>query len=230
MEDQREAVTIVHTGVGVVLMPVSIEPGSINPDFLRYNGISDPDWKVEGPVTVEAGFSRVAYNNGVVVTATRDHVAFVQTGQPLDLEDVVGPSMATRYLSSVARPLAYEVIAIDPRGLVRVPESRSPAAPTLFGTLSSRLRFEDTLPGLQARASYELDDRSITVYVAESPDEQGNAVSELRFSAHIHRDVPRSQPTEHNDFIVSVLDRWRRDIADFDRLANQIYLEFLTGG
>ena len=75
---------------------------------------------------------------------------------------------------------------------------------------------------MQARISYELEDREITLYV-------GEAVSELRFSAHIHHHVVGSELSEQTAFVRRVLDSWRDDLADFDRLAIQFYHENIEG-
>ena len=95
-DNPSDSVAVVHTGVGVLLMAYDFDPRSINPDFLRYNEIAGADWRVEGPVTVEPESSRIVYDNGVVVTASREHVDFLHTGQSLGLDDFVSPAMAMR--------------------------------------------------------------------------------------------------------------------------------------
>ena len=218
---QGDAV-VVHTGVGVLLMSYDFDSGSINPEFLRYNGIVEADRTVEGPVTVEPGFSRIAYDNGLVVTASRDHVTFVQTGQPEVPDDFVSPEIAIRFLSSVSPRSGYEVVAIDPRGFIRLAEGPSGAPETALSTLGRRLPFEEQLPSVQARVSYELEDRDITLYVAE-------LASELRFSAHVHHHVEGSELGEQTEFVRRVLGSWKDDLADFDRLAVQFYYENVRG-
>ena len=204
-ENLGDSVTVVHTGVGVLLMSYDLDPGSINPDFLRYNGIAGADWTVEAPVTVEPGSSRVVYDNGVVVTASRDHVSFLHTGESLGLDDFVSPAMAMRYLSMVAPRSGYEVVAVDPRGLIRLPVGGAGVPGTVLGALGRRLPFGEELPSVQVRVSYELNGRDITLYVGEALDETSGRVYELRFSAHIHHDVPRSEPVEQTAFVRSVL-------------------------
>ena len=88
---------VIHTGVGILLMSYDFDAGSINPDFLRYNGIVDADWKVEGSVVAEPGSTRIAYDNGLVVTASRDHVTFEQTGKPVAQDEYVSPAVAMRF-------------------------------------------------------------------------------------------------------------------------------------
>lgn len=213
---------VVHTGVGILLMSYDFDSGSINPDFLRYNGIVDAGWKVEGPVVAEPRLSQIAYDNGLVVTASRDHVNFEQTGQPVAQDDFVSPASAMRFISLVASRSGYEVVAVDPRGFIRLPEGTSGAAATVLSALGGRLPFKEHLPSVQARMSYELEDREITLYV-------GEVVSELRFSAHIHHPVVGSELSEQTTFVRKVLDSWRDDLADFDRLAIQFYHENIEG-
>ena len=179
-------VVVTYTGVGVLLMSHDFDSGSINPDFLRYNGIVDGDWRVEGPITAEPGLSRIVYDNGVVVTASRDHVTFLQAREDMDLDDCVSPAVAMRFTSSVAPRSGYQAVAVDPRGFIRRPEGVSGASATVLSTLGGRLPFGGQLPYVQARVAYELEDRDITLYVAE-------VAPEYRFSAHIHHHVGESR-------------------------------------
>ncbi len=229
-ENRSDSVVVVHTGVSVSLRSFSLDPVSINPDFLRYNDIVGADWKIEGPVTVEPRLTRVAYDNGVVITATRNRVTFAQTGQLLDLDNFVGSAMAMRYISSVALRLGYEAVAIAPRGFIRIPPISQGESSTILERLRRRLPFAAELPRVQARVSYNLAGRGITLYVGEAVNEAAGAVSMLRFSAHIHHNVPESGPSEQTDFVRSVVESWREDLADFDRLAIQFYHESFKGG
>lgn len=216
--DQGDAV-VVHTGIGILLMSYDFDSSSINPDFLRYNGIVDAGWRVEGPVVAVPGLSRVVYDNGLVVTASRDHVTFEQMGQPVAADEFVSPAVAVRFMSLVAPRSGYAAVSVDPRGFIRLPEGTSA---TVLSALSGRLPFEEEFPDVQARVSYELRNREITLYVGEME-------SELRFSAHIHHDVVGSGPSEQRAFVRELLDSWRGDLADFDRLAIQFYNENMKG-
>ena len=214
---------VVHTGVGILLMSYDFDSSSINPDFLRYNGIVDAEWRIAGPVVADPGLSRIAYDNGLVVTASRDHVTFEHTGAPPEaLGNFVSPAVAIRFISLVASRSGYEVVAVDPRGFIRLPEGASGAPTTILSALGERLPFEEESPNVQARVSYELEDREITLYV-------GEVLSELRFSAHIHHHVVGSELSEQTAFVRTVLDSWKDDLADFDRLAIQFYHENIKG-
>jgi hypothetical protein len=204
-------------------MSYDFDSSSVNPDFLRYNGIVDAGWRVEGPVAAEPGLSRIVYDNGLTVRASKDHVVFIQTGQSMNLDDFVSPGVAMRFMSSVAPRSGYEVVAFDPRGFVRLPEGAPGAPATVLSALGGRLPFEEALPtSVQARVSYDLEGREITLYV-------GERASELRFSAHIHHNIVGSGVSEQAAFVRTVLDSWRDDLADFDRLAIQFYHEYIKG-
>ena len=221
--EQGDHGVVNHTGIGVLLMSYDFDSSSVNPEFLRYNRIVDAGWNVEGPVAAEPALSRIVYDNGLTVTASKDHVIFVQMGQPMNLDDFVSPAVAMRFMSSVAPRSGYEVVAVDPRGFVRLPESAPGAPVTILSALGGRLPFEEALPtSVQARVSYDLEDREITLYVGES-------ASELRFSGHIHHNVVGSAVSEQATFVRNVLDSWRDDLADFDRLAIQFYHEYIKG-
>ena len=217
---QGDPIVVSHTGLGILLMLYDFDPISVNPDALRYNRIVDSQWRVSGPVTADPGRSRIVYENGLIVTASRDHVVFEQTGRLGNPGDFVSPEVAGRFLSSVAPRSGYEVVAVDPRGFIGLPEGTSATA---LSALGGRLPFEESLPtSVEARISYDLEGREITLYV-------GERASELRFSAHIHHNVVGSEVSEQTAFVRRVLDSWQDDLADFDRLAVQFYHEYIKG-
>ena len=228
-ENAEDTTIIEHTAIGILLRPANVEPSSVNPDFLRFNRISEADWVVEPPVILEPGLSRVRYDNGVVVTATRDQVTFAQTKRPLQSQDIVCPPMAIRFLSIMPRRAEYRTVGIDPVGRIRLPEANMHTHQTTLASLGQKFPYKDAFPRVQARFSYNLDDRVITLYVGEREGDGGDLLPEFRFSAHIHRDVPSSDQPEQLEFVRSQLESWEDDLADFDRLAIQFYLESISG-
>ena len=228
-ENPVDTITVVHTRIGVLLRPANVEPSSINPDFLRYNQITDEDWMVEPPVTLEPGLSRIRYDNGVVVTATRDQVTFTQTKRPLKLEEIVCPSIALRFLSLMPRRAEYRIVSFDLTARIQLPKPTSDESPSLLAGIGQRFPFDDAFPRVQARLSYDFDERSITLYVGERERQDEGTSSELHFSAHTHRDVPSTVREEQLQYVRSILEAWEQDLADFDRLVTGFYLESISG-
>ena len=222
---ENDAITVEHTGLAVLLRPSNIEPSSLNPDFLRYNQIADAEWTVETPVIVGSGFSRVRYDNGVSVSASQEQVTFTQVKRPLELEDVVCPSMALRFLSLLPSRAEYNSVGIDPRARIQLPAESEGQRHSVLSDFSQNFVFEDVPPRVQARLSYNLDGRLITVYVAESSDE----LPDLRFNAHIHRDVLRQDQTAQLEFVRTTIESWNQDIEAFNRLITQFYLKSTSG-
>ena len=220
---------LVHTGIGVLLRPSNIEPSSLNPEFLRYNQIAGEDWKIETPVVVEPRFSGVRYNNGVVVAASRDQVSFTQTKRTLELEEVVCPYMAVRFLSIMPRNAEYRIVGLDPTARIQLPKPSSDESPSLLTGLGRMFPFDGAFPKVQARLSYGFEDRSITLYVGEQERLDEGASSELHFSAHIHRDVPSTVREEQLEYVRSILEAWQKDLEDFDLLVTGFYLESISG-
>ena len=224
-----ESIPLVHTGIGVLLRPSNIEPSSLNPEFLRYNQIIGEDWKIETPVVVEPRFSRVRYDNGVVVAASRDQVTFTQTKRPLELGEVVCPSMALRFLSLMPWSAEYRIVSLDPTARIQLPKPTSDESPSLLAGIGQRFPFDDAFPRVQARLSYDFEERSITLYVGEQERQDDGTSSELHFSAHIHRDVPSTVREEQLEYVRSILEAWEQDLADFDRLVTGFYLKSISG-
>ena len=222
---ENDAVTVEHTGLAVLLRPSNIEPSSLNPDFLRYNQIADAEWTVETPVILRPGFSRVRYDNGVSVSASPEQVTFTQVKRPLEIEDVECPSMALRFLSLLPSRAEFNSVGIEPRARIQLPAKGDGQRHSVLSDFSQKFVFEDVPPRVQARLSYNLDGRLITVYVGESSDE----LPDLRFNAHIHKDVSRQDQTAQMEFVRTTIESWNQDVQVFDRLITQFYHKSTSG-
>ena len=198
---------VAHNELAIVLGATRFDPAHINPDFLRYNEIVDAAWQIDPPVIIESGLSLVEYANGLTLTATNDYLRVSQSVQDLDVAETVVPDVVRRYLSVAPWPVEYQHIHTDLIGSIRIAGEGFETRFSPFIDLSERVNLGDITPSIQARAAYRFPDRIITMYVSEVRNE--GAITELRFSAHIHRDIDSSLSSDERDeFIVSALGEW----------------------
>ena len=224
-QQQPEAPAVVLNGLSIVLMARRIDTAHINPDFLRHNGIVDPGWQIAPPVIIESGLSLIQYSNGLSVTATNDDLVISQSGAPLASDEIVSPSVASRYLTMAPWSVEYSAVHTDLNGSMDVAGQGIERRFSPLHRLSSGMLFHDTAPNVQARVVYQFDDKSITMYITEIGDDI--SVGNVRFSTHIHRDIDGDLSTaDRNDFIESVVGNWQSDVADFSNLAFQFYCTY----
>ena len=222
---QAEALPVVLNRLGILLIASRIDTAHINPDFLRYNEVVDPDWQIDPPVIIESGFSLIEYDNGLSFTATNDDLAISHRAAPLATDEIVSPSVASRYLAMVPWSVEYSAVHIDLVGSMDIANQGIEQRLSPLRRLSSGMLFHDTAPNVQARAAYRFDDKSITMYISETGDD--NLVNNVRFSAHIHRGISNDLPAaDRIDFIESVVGNWQADVADFVNLASQFYRNY----
>ena len=62
----QERPTLYLIELSVYLFNPGTSPTLINPDFLRFNEIVEPSWRVVRPVIVEPDYCRIRYDNGTV--------------------------------------------------------------------------------------------------------------------------------------------------------------------
>lgn len=119
--DERKMPFVSNDQLTIALFASDIVPGLINPDFLRYNEIVDPDWKLEPPVFVESGHSQFSYSNGLSLKATKEFLFVSHLKNDLSFEDALCREVVRKYMQ-VAPPADYDFIGIDPTGSIQLDE------------------------------------------------------------------------------------------------------------
>jgi hypothetical protein len=174
--------------IGIRLATSNTNPGHINPDFLRVNEIVPGAWEVERPVTLEAGFSRINYNNGVSVAAAERYVLFSQRNLFNPSAELVVADLATRYLECSPTYLSIASVTVTP-GCLWVPsEDLDPHSESPFSRLA--IPFGDVHPRLFVRSSYQLEDKLLEVTLSDDPRAEGEGVHFFRVNGFINFRFP----------------------------------------
>ena len=237
--EPQEMPTLYLTGLSVYLFNPETSPTLINPDFLRFNEIVEPSWRVVRPVIIEPDYCRIRYDNGLSITTFDDHIVITQqvvaveqqestlTVAPLTASNVLCVGIATRYLHSVNPDSPYGILSIDPEGWMEVPEVDLPSLSSPLREFATQIPFRGETPVVQARARYTLQDKRIVMYVSEPPPQDSDDTFRLRFSGEFIRDINGETVQEQVPTITNLLDNWEQDIRDFDDLAQQFYLSYI---
>ena len=213
---------VVHHALTITLGAPGIDPGHINPDFLKYNGIVDSDWQVERPVIIEPGVSLVRYDNGLAFSAGESYIRVVHTGSSLTRETIFTADVMQRYLEVAPWPVEYHCVMTDWRGIIRFNEDGLDLPASPLHSLAQKAQFGGIVPSMQARAAYGEDsDKSITVYLSELVEE--NTITGIQLNIHIHRDMDDVLSEERREFINSTLKNWQDDIKELEDLASRFY-------
>ena len=210
-----------HRMVMVHLAMSRFFPGHINPDFLRFNGIVDPDWQLDLPVIIESRFAQVDYRNGLSVTAGEDNFRVAQAGQPLDLEEIAVPDVMARYLEVAPLVVECKAIITEWRGTIRIGnEGGGRAFSPLYG-LAQRANTGGVTPEAQLRLTYDFPDKNIALFISEAmSDDTG---TEVQLGGLAFRNMENLPADEQDEFINSTLESLNEDIDGFVELATQFY-------
>lgn len=202
--------------LSVVLVADSNNPSILNPDFLHYNKIVDKGYEVlDSPISTP-GFSQVAYENGVTVTSTPDRVVFTQSGVNLDIENLVCPEIAKRYLQHIPY-VPYVSIGINPK--IFVPVQDKDHVLKMLRDEGSWMSFKDSIPTVHLKAKYEYSKRSITLETSVGHRREGDEViMGIVFQGNFHRDLPKGNVKPGVTHLHSILDKWESDMDDFSNL------------
>lgn len=205
----------------VVLVADNVEPSTINPDFLRHNGIVGSDLQTEQPPVSTPLFSQVTFEGGLMVTAQPDRVDFGQRREALT-EDIAVVDMAKCFLEKVPYP-AYKAVGFNPTGFRPLGDgSAGGVASALIGG-GKWMAFENSSPTVFLKAGYAYGDRQITMDVsdAEKQESDGSRSPGLLFTVNIHRDIKETGQNRRIARLMSILSSWQHDLSDFRNLVAQ---------
>ena len=224
-QQQAEAPAVVLNDLSIALIASHIDTAHINPDFLRYNEIVAPNWQIDPPVIIEPGFSLIEYDNGLSFTATNHNIRIAHSGGPLTMDEIASPSVARRYLAMTPWPIEYSAVHIDLYGSMDLADQEIKLHLSPLHRLASGMPSHDTAPNVQARVFYQLDDKSITMFIAEAVD--ADFVNGVHFHANMIRLVDNDlSAADRIDLIDSIIENWQAYAADFVQLAAQFYRNY----
>lgn len=208
--------------LSVVLVADNVEPSTINPDFLRHNGIVRSDLQTEQPPVSTPVFSQVAFEGGLAMTAQPDRLDFIQQGEALTT-DIEVLDMARRFLEKVPH-LPYKAIGLNLTGFRHVENGSmgGGVAKALIGG-GKWMAFEDVSPTVLLKAVYSYRDKQITmdIYDTRKPGYDGSASPGLLFAVNIHRNIGEMDRERRIARLMSILSSWQDDLSDFRNLVAQ---------
>lgn len=199
----------------VVILAQSHNPSILNADFLRHNGIVGEHWQPREDCLTSPMLSRVAFNDGLAVQADPIRVAFEQSGDTLAADALVCASAAKGYLKTVPH-VRYIAIGMNSKCILRnLPLQR--VSDTLRSS-GSWTTFKSVVPSLELKATYEMGDKRVTLDVEERSHES-EPITICR--ANIHRNIDEPNQQMRLNSMLSALDSWKEDLADFRALVEQ---------
>lgn len=196
--------------LSVVLVAGQSDPSILNPDFLRYKKIVDPDLSLDAnaPPISTPTFSQVVFKNGVVVKAGDNRIFFEQTGNPLTTGDICCPEIAKRFIDQLPN-FHYQAVGINPKGIQTF--SGNIKVSDALVDRGNWLSLPEAKPEVQLKTVYRLTDKIITLELIEGPDKTGQVL----FQANIHRILKNEKD------LSPILDSWKKDLDDFKELVTK---------
>lgn len=239
--EQGDRSNLYFVEMRVYLFNPGTSPSLVNPDFLRHNEIVDPAWQLVRPVIMETDFSRIRYSNGVSLSAYENYVVVTQTAAteatdsetmivtPLTRENILCFGVAERFFEMASPNRPYETLSIDPICMIEIPEATDQLVSSPFREIAERVRYEGNTPAVEARLSYELQEKEVILYVTEVMRKGSNDLFRLRLRGEIIRAVYGDTPEEQVNFIKGVFGNWTEDLQNFEDLAYGVYSLYIQG-
>jgi hypothetical protein len=208
----------------VVLVAQNHNPTILNPDFLKYNHIVPENWSLkEKPICLEP-MARVAFENGIQITAELDKVIFLEPiRNDKEIEKIKIPEIAIKYINTLPH-VKYMAVGINPKGHLSF-ATENEAQNFIMGTFVNKntwVHFDHTPNNVGFKFSYKLEKTVLTLSIEASlfniPSEK--PVPVVLFAANFHHNIiGDTQDTKLNNLSAIIKD-WRKDV--------DTYREFVT--
>jgi hypothetical protein len=209
--------------LSVVVLAESHNPTILNPDFLKRHGVVPEEAELAAPAITTPAFSRVAFADGVSLTAEAARMIFSENliGKPLEEASV--PRMANRYVELLPH-VGYSAVGINPGGHA-VAASQEAANAFVRERMLSDGPWKDFGEGITRAAltlHYPRNDGHLSVSVDAAQLVTGEHV--VSFAANRHHQVARlDEPaTDRAEQLRTAIDGWKEDIDAFRDLCEQI--------
>lgn len=194
-------------------------PNFINPESFRQNGIVGGDWSLETPVVVGGSQTSFSYTNGVEVLATPDYLTVTQTGDSLWMSEYPGHQVVSRYVEIVPSSM-FHAVGFGIEGNVRLPDGAGISSP--YGPLGQRLTLGTTQPALEVRASYEQEDKNLTLFWTEHLGPSNEEAPHLSLNGYIRIPAADEDTESQRSFVRDVLAHRKRHLQGFWSLIQQL--------
>lgn len=223
---------VVVRQLDLVVLGRDHNPTILNPDFLKTNQIVPSDWQLsESPICVHP-LARVAFTNGVRITAQENRIVF---GETFDLDGggaVETPGVAQRYIETLPH-VDYRAVGVNPKGHAAFEslEAAKQWHAAKFLRDGSWRTHDGTVADAEVSLRYELDPRTtlnLTVSVGQMTWKREDEIGELAvasFAANFHHDLPGDSTKERLNSALQAIEAWETDVETFKKIVNERILE-----
>ena len=211
--------------LAIVLAAQNHNPTVLNPDFLKYTKIVPDTWELKEPPICIEPMAKVAFNNGISITADLDKVSFIENIENVDEIRIV--EISEKYAKELPH-VHYTAIGINPKGHIifdTIDNAKSFIADTFInsGTWS---KFENNRIGAGVRFSYKFDQTTFNVSVGVSmwKVSEKELLPVVLFSTNFHHMVIGESKEEKLDSISKIIKDCQVDIDIFKEFIGDLSL------
>jgi hypothetical protein len=208
--------------LAITIAANNYSPAFLNLDFLVASDLIPPEWKLAQQPIVDGNKAQLSFENGVNLMARRGAITFAQPIAQSNLEAVLLPQIAERYVHKL--PAAgYQMLSINPRSLYPLGEEENAArnyisenliAPTLAAAA------RDTLKSASVNLIYQLEDSTLTLNISparlEGPKQP--AIGAVFFSGNFNYSLANYSSAERLSHLSQLINGWSNAWEKYQQL------------
>ena len=207
----------------------NINPPHINPEYLRVNGITLPDWEITPPIMLESGLSRISYENGLYIQASqsqgsRGNLFFSQRRLNIQSTESVTLEVVRRYLNNPPYYLHISAMTISTAFLVSevVPSDRD-STRSATGT-----PFGEVVPSISLRSVYQFENKQMEITIEEGPLRSSADIIYLGVRGRVHYVVREDTPINSIGFALGILDEQKSEFDLLVEISRLVFSQYLA--
>jgi hypothetical protein len=204
--------------IAIALTAKNLNPGALNPDFLKYTGIIPSDWELARQPVYNNGLVQLFFNNGFGIV--------VQPNQIILLEAIAGKTGNDMQVAKIANQLVeklsqleYQGVGINPRGLL-IFDSEADAQKYIWSKLltpGSWREFGEGEVNAALQLNYRLQQGVLNLGINQVNVQLGEKqLGGILFSGSFNYPLPNNSATKIQ-YLQQLINNWQNDLVTFQQ-------------
>ena len=213
--------------LAIVITAKNYDPSLLNPGFLKYSGIVNPNWELARKPVINNRSAQIVFNNGVYIAAQPNRLMFVEAlNSKEDINNAEIPTLANRYVE-ILRTIEYQAVGINFRGYTNCTNTTVEENNYLIDNFIQPGEWQNcgskpVKVGLNL--AFDYGDKQLSLSINEAglklPDSE--QVPIVLFSGNFNYDLNAEDIAQILPKLNSVITNWQQDLAIYTEVIGKL--------
>lgn len=212
--------------IAIAIVAKDLNPGVLNPDFLKYTGIIPNEWELASQPIYNSNLVQLVYKNGVgiVVQPNRLNVLEMIGGKPPT--EIQFATVALQLIDKLSQ-IEYQAVGINPKAFVSF-ATQEEAYQYICGKLlapGSWQEFGESKVNAALQLSYPLKQGALNLAINQVNVQFGEQTTPaILFSGNLNYPITGNTLPEKIQDLKQIVSNWPNDVKTFQQLLVEKFL------